>query len=37
MTEREIKNLWACINSLLDAKVIDAEKAEELAKKFGLI
>lgn len=37
MTERETKNLWACINSLLDAKVIDAAKAEELARRFGLL
>ena len=37
MTEREIKNLWACIYSLKDAGVINEEQADGLAKRFGLV
>ena len=37
MTEREIKNLWACIDSLLDAKIIDSEQHKALAQSLGLL
>lgn len=36
MTEKEIKNLWAAIDSLLEAGVIDEATLNKLAKRYGL-
>ena len=36
MTEREIKNLWGCLQSLKEAGVVNEEQMLQLAERFGL-
>lgn len=36
MTDKEIKALWAALDSLLEAGVIDEATRNKLAKRYGL-
>lgn len=36
MSEKEIKALWAALDSLVEAGAIDKAQADKLAKRFGL-